>query len=504
MKLKFRIIILSTLLALSILISAYFSLYLSTSTYSEPSNIMRFTNVKTPILDLDAVNHGRKTHKKARKKLRQDYTDSNRAVEVSPNENETVDVVLRNEKFRQSPVSLLEKESHQSNPKDACNYSLRYSQTDKREKFPDLVQFLPKRTATHDGNFPRKQKRITLQDIHGIIPEKNMTHLELFQLHISSVDLYAEDDENIDSLLYDMAKLPIVHVEQKEGGTQLKLTITYQEGSQAIFKPMRILGFRRCPPVVGRLLNITTEVYAITEEELIKTFFISPAGNICFHGFCTYYCDTGHAICGNPDTLEGSFCAMLPPSSIGKRRSHRHPWRRSYNKHRKAQWETDDDYCEEVVKPSPGFRFKRLADIVDMAVLDFLTGNMDRHHYETFRTFGNDSFIVHLDHGRGFGKSKHDETSILAPLYQCCFIRFQTFQTLLELHLSPVKLSDIMRCSLSKDPLRPILLEKHLLALDRRLETILRILKNCLQTNNNKDVFFYDTPTKENSYKRDD
>lgn len=28
-------------------------------------------------------------------------------------------------------------------------------------------------------------------------------------------------------------------------------------------------------------------------------------------------------------------------------------------------------------------------------------GNMDRHHYETFEKFGNDTFIIHLDNGRG-------------------------------------------------------------------------------------------------------
>lgn len=29
------------------------------------------------------------------------------------------------------------------------------------------------------------------------------------------------------------------------------------------------------------------------------------------------------------------------------------------------------------------------------------TGNMDRHHYETFEKFGNETFIIHLDNGRG-------------------------------------------------------------------------------------------------------
>lgn len=80
----------------------------------------------------------------------------------------------------------------------------------------------------------------------------------------------------------------------------------------------------------------------------------------------------------------------------------RHPYRRSYHKRRKAAWETDPDYCDKYVRHTPPYHEgRRLADLIDMAVLDFLIGNMDRHHYETFKAFGNHSFIVHLDHGRG-------------------------------------------------------------------------------------------------------
>lgn len=28
------------------------------------------------------------------------------------------------------------------------------------------------------------------------------------------------------------------------------------------------------------------------------------------------------------------------------------------------------------------------------------SGNMDRHHYETFEKFGNNTFLLHLDNGR--------------------------------------------------------------------------------------------------------
>lgn len=101
----------------------------------------------------------------------------------------------------------------------------------------------------------------------------------------------------------------------------------------------RLLGFRRAMPVSGRTLNVTTEIYQIADGELLKTFFVSPAGNLCFHGKCSYYCDTAHAVCGSPDTLEGSFAAFLPDRALAARKAWRHPWRRSYHKRKKAQWE---------------------------------------------------------------------------------------------------------------------------------------------------------------------
>lgn len=185
-------------------------------------------------------------------------------------------------------------------------------------------------------------------------------------------------------------------------------------------------------PVTGRILNMTSELYALVEGELLKTFFISPSNNLCFHGKCSYYCDTAHAICGSPDLLEGSFAAFLPDKEVAPRKVWRHPWRRSYHKRRKAQWEQDSDYCSIVREIEPYDHGRRLLDIMDMSVLDFLMGNMDRHHYETFKIFGNNTFPLHLDHGRGFGKPFSDELSILAPVLQCCLLRRTTLATLLR------------------------------------------------------------------------
>ncbi|XP_014213674.1 extracellular serine/threonine protein CG31145 isoform X2 [Copidosoma floridanum] len=249
----------------------------------------------------------------------------------------------------------------------------------------------------------------------------------------------------------------------------------------AAFHLDRLLGFRRGMPVTGRKLNITAEIYQVTDGDILKTFFVSPAGNLCFHGKCTYYCDTSHAICGDPDTLEGSFAAFLPDKKLIPRKIWRHPWRRSYHKRNKAAWETDSDYCASVKKHPPYDEGRRLLDLIDMSVFDFLTGNMDRHHYETFKIFGNDTFTLHLDNGRGFGKPYQDEISCLSPLLQCCMIRQSTLATLLRYHNGPVRLSNAMRESLAKDPVAPVLWEPHLEALDRRIPIILEAVRKCIE-----------------------
>uniref|UniRef100_A0A4W4E8D6 FAM20 C-terminal domain-containing protein n=1 Tax=Electrophorus electricus TaxID=8005 RepID=A0A4W4E8D6_ELEEL len=113
--------------------------------------------------------------------------------------------------------------------------------------------------------------------------------------------------------------------------------------------------------------------------------------------------------------------------------------------------------------------------------LFFLARNMDRHHYEIFTKFGDEGFLLHLDNARGFGRHSHDEMSILAPLIQCCIIKRSTLLRLRLLARPEYRLSDVMRDSLGRDPLKPILTEPHLQALDRRLEHVLRTVVRCVK-----------------------
>ncbi|CAG5897720.1 unnamed protein product [Menidia menidia] len=250
----------------------------------------------------------------------------------------------------------------------------------------------------------------------------------------------------------------------------------------AAFHLDRILDFRRVPPVAGRLVNMTREIRDVTrDKKLWRTFFISPANNVCFYGECSYYCSTEHALCGKPDQIEGSLAAFLPDLNLAKRKTWRNPWRRSYHKRKKAEWEVDPDYCDEVKQTPPYDRGTRLLDIMDMTIFDFLMGNMDRHHYETFEKFGNETFIIHLDNGRGFGKHSHDELSILVPLNQCCRVRKSTYLRLQLLAKEEYQLSSLMEESLLHDRLAPVLIQPHLNAMDRRLRLVLQVLAGCIE-----------------------
>ncbi|XP_069825015.1 extracellular serine/threonine protein kinase FAM20C-like [Dendropsophus ebraccatus] len=345
-----------------------------------------------------------------------------------------------------------------------------------------------------------------------------------FHIGINRYELYPRQDPLVPILLKEIATQRILNSVQKSGGTQLKLIMTFPNYGQALFKPMkqerdqetppdffyfsdferhnaeiaafhldRILDFRRIPPVVGRLINIAKEVRDITtDKKLFKTFYISPANNVCFYGECSYYCSTEHALCGKPDLLEGSLAAFLPDTTLANRKSWRSPWRRSYHKNKKADWETNPNYCDTVKVTPPYNEGTRLLDLIDLSILDFFMGNQDRHHYETFEKFGNRTFLLHLDNGRGFGRHSYDDPSILAPLQQCCRIKKSTLQRLELLYTEPYRLSDVMRESLSMDPLTPVLSEAHLLALDRRLSFILNVVRECFKKHGQHRVAYDD------------
>ncbi|XP_060107955.1 pseudokinase FAM20A [Heteronotia binoei] len=375
----------------------------------------------------------------------------------------------------------------------------------------------------------REERNLTLDSLIQLKQEASWLQ---FHLGINRNALYPQSSPAVDQLLQDMPHFSTISADYsqdekallgvcdctqivKPSGVHLKIVLRFQDFGKAMFKPMRqkrgeetpedffyfvdfqrhnaeiaafhldrILDFRRVPPVVGRLINITKEILEVTKNEILQSvFFVSPASNVCFFAKCPYMCKTEYAVCGNPHLLEGSLSAFLPSLNLAPRISIPNPWIRSYTFAGKEEWEVNPLYCNTVKEVYPYSSGSRLLNIIDMAVFDFLIGNMDRHHYEMFTKFGDDGFLLHLDNARGFGKHSHDEISILAPLIQCCLIKKTTLLRLQLLALPDYRLSDVMRESLLQDRLTPVLTEPHLLALDRRLQIILKTVKKCIETN---------------------
>uniref|UniRef100_A0A5S6QRH0 Fam20C domain-containing protein n=1 Tax=Trichuris muris TaxID=70415 RepID=A0A5S6QRH0_TRIMR len=309
---------------------------------------------------------------------------------------------------------------------------------------------------------------------------------------ISSCEVY-RDNNLLKEAMHQLSTMKIVRSEILRGGTQVKLLLTFENGRHGVFKPMRfdrnheadpnhfyfsdferhhseiaafhldkVLGYRRAIPTVGRVLNLTSDLMETADETLKDTFFYSPVGNVCFVSLCKYYCMTGMAICGKPDQKEGSLQMFISHPHTPFRRV-TSPYRRTYSKKKqKAEWQQDNTYCQRRLitnASSPFSKGRMLLDLIDLSVLDFLMGNQDRHHMDAF-DFGDvkDYSSVHVDNGRGFGRSDFDDFDIILPLVQC----------------------EALRQSLSADPVSPVLATKHLVAVNRRLEIILFELAKCI------------------------
>ncbi|KAF3853397.1 hypothetical protein F7725_014085 [Dissostichus mawsoni] len=266
-----------------------------------------------------------------------------------------------------------------------------------------------------------------------------------FHSGISSYALYSRNDPAIPKLLKDMQRMSVISAVVKPSGHHLKLALKMQNFGKAMFKPMRQQRDEETPEDFFYFVDLQRHNAEIAAFHLDRCSDVTP-NNTCFFAKCLYVCKTEYAVCGGPDLLEGSLSA----------------------------WEVNPFYCDTVKQQYPYNSGNRLLNIIDMSIFDFLTSNMDRHHYEIFTKFGDDGFLLHLDNARGFGKHSQDEMSILAPLSQCCI------------------LSDVMRESLKGDSLQPVLTEPHLLALDRRLQKVLRAVQRCVRRLGEEDVITKD------------
>ncbi|XP_033884217.2 glycosaminoglycan xylosylkinase [Acipenser ruthenus] len=328
-------------------------------------------------------------------------------------------------------------------------------------------------------------------------------------------EVYPDETPELGAVLSAMATGRVERADVGYKGTQLKALLVLEGGQKVVFKPRRysrdhmvegepyagydrhnaevaafhldrILGFRRAPLVVGRFMNLRTEIKPVATDQLLSTFLMQ-GNNTCFYGKC-YYCRESEPACAEGEVMEGSVTLWLP--DVWPLQKHRHPWGRTYREGKLARWEYDESYCDAVMKTAPYDSGPRLLDVIDTAIFDYLIGNADRHHYESFQDDGGASMLILLDNAKSFGNPTQDERSILAPVYQCCMVRVSTWNRLTLLRNGA--LSAAMRAATAHDPLHPVLSEPHLSALDRRLESVLTTVRQCVETQGAESVLTED------------
>lgn len=101
------------------------------------------------------------------------------------------------------------------------------------------------------------------------------------------------------------------------------------------------------------------------------------------------------------------------------------------------------------------------------------------------------TFLIFLFTTR-FGQPRHDELTILAPLSQCCVIRQSTLRRIINFNDGEHHLSELMRTSLERDPVDPVVSELHFIALDRRVGIILQTIRDCLARKSTEEVISFD------------
>ncbi|KAH0618257.1 hypothetical protein JD844_017288 [Phrynosoma platyrhinos] len=298
-------------------------------------------------------------------------------------------------------------------------------------------------------------------------------------------EVYPEETPELGAVMHAMATKKIVKADVGYKGTQLKALLILEGGQKVVFKPKRyardyvvegepyagydrhnaevaafhldrILGFRRAPLVVGRFVNLRTEIKPVATEQLLSTF-LTLGNNTCFYGKC-YYCRETEPACAEGDIMEGSVTLWLP--DVWPLQKHRHPWGRTYREGKLARWEYDESYCDAIKKTSPYDSGPRLLDIIDTAIFDYLIGNADRHHYEILAT---------LPWMR--------EVFLRLFINVACDIRVSTWNRLNYLKNGVLK--SALKTAMSHDPLSPVLSASHMDALDQRLLNILATVKQC-------------------------
>ncbi|KAJ8935401.1 hypothetical protein NQ314_012820 [Rhamnusium bicolor] len=313
--------------------------------------------------------------------------------------------------------------------------------------------------------------------------DKKLESLNLEQLWreanswVSKTQLLNLSSPSLGKVFFALKNAKIIKSDVDTRGTQLKLLLTLEGDQQVVFKPKwyekeRIIEGpvyagkdRYGSEIIGFYLSVILK-RPLTPASLQRDYLIPLLKEITelVYMESVIFVKKEDPVCEDQNSFINGAVIFNIKASLSNYRS---PWQRTYKKGKKAHWqEFSDAYCKTVKEKLPK---KRVYDLIDTSIFDFLIQNGDRHHYETF-----DDTVIWLDNGKGLGNPNVHHIDILAPLYQCCILRRETWKALLGLT------GGELRKKLESMPdINNFITEDHLKAIEARLLIIFATIEYC-------------------------
>ncbi|EFA06532.1 glycosaminoglycan xylosylkinase homolog [Tribolium castaneum] len=365
------------------------------------------------------------------------------------------------------------------------------------EKIYHHLKNLPQLYKTHKPLENDAFDKFT-SNVNVVINEDVAKVWQIANSWVSGTKLVDLESPFLGTVLSRLKTAKVVKADLDTRGTQLKFLLTLEGGQNVVFKPKWydksrviegpvyagkdrhsseivafylsvLLNLPLTPCSVERTLSLSRDIVPVATRRLLNTSF-EINNRTCIFGKC-FYCKREDPICEDENfSLTGA--AIFNINAPLK--SYRSPWQRTYKKNKKAVWEEEDNYCKFVKEK---ITKRRILDLVDASVFDFLIQNGDRHHYETLH-----ESVVLIDNGKGFGNPNISHLDVLAPLYQCCMLRSATLKKLLNLA------GGQLRKKIETMPdLEKLLISDHLRALEERLMIVFATIEYCKTLKLNKE-----------------
>ncbi|XP_044265795.1 glycosaminoglycan xylosylkinase homolog [Tribolium madens] len=329
-----------------------------------------------------------------------------------------------------------------------------------------------------------------IKNVNVVRSEEVAKVWEIANSWVSSTKLVDLESPLLGTVLSDLKTAKIIKADLYSKGTQLKLLLTLEGNQNVVFKPKwydkrriiegpvyagkdrhsseivafylsALLNLPLTPCSVERTLSFSHDIAPVATKRLLNTSF-EINNRTCIFGKCLY-CRREEPVC---DDENFSVTGAVIFNVNEPLKSYRSPWQRTYKKNKKAIWEEEDNYCKFVKEK---LTKRRILDLVDASIFDFLIQNGDRHNYETLH-----ENVVLIDNGKGFGNPNISHLDILAPLYQCCMLRSATLKKLLNLAGGHLR----KKIELMPD-IHQLLISDHLKAVEERLMIVFATIEYC-------------------------